>query len=204
MSPLLKYIPVALAAMLGVIVGVFIARQTPLIAPSENASKFSFGINKGPDVSGGDCDIKEVEKFVSGESLLDILRDGQKIKVLAGYYACNNVGRGDIVVHRYAGNINPIVKAARGIPYDKFDLAKGENGKWNILVNGSPLKNSKGIQYAIGDNAYRMLSLYVSSYNGVIPPGTALILGENPGGSLDSTRFGLVDKSDLIGKVVTE
>ena len=47
----------------------------------------------------------------------------------------------------------------------------------------------------------RLLALYEKDYQGVIPAGAFLILGNAPGGSLDSTQFGLVSQEDLEGKV---
>jgi len=47
-----------------------------------------------------------------------------------------------------------------------------------------------------------MLSLYERDYKGVIPKNAYLILGNLVEGSLDSSRFGLVGKSDFLGKVV--
>jgi len=46
-----------------------------------------------------------------------------------------------------------------------------------------------------------MLSLYEKDYHGVIPENTYLLLGEVTSGSLDSTRFGLIDKSSVLGKI---
>jgi type IV secretory pathway protease TraF len=45
-----------------------------------------------------------------------------------------------------------------------------------------------------------MLSLYEKDYKGIIPQNTYLILGDQPSGSVDSSVFGLVDKSDILGK----
>jgi|GEM_PF-6965019 len=47
-----------------------------------------------------------------------------------------------------------------------------------------------------------MLGLYIRDYDGAIPPNTFLVLGENASGTDDSSRYGLVDISDIVGKVV--
>ena len=49
-----------------------------------------------------------------------------------------------------------------------------------------------------------MISLYIKDYKGIIPPDTYLILGDNPFGTYDSTRFGLIDKSNIVGKVLLD
>jgi type IV secretory pathway protease TraF len=46
-----------------------------------------------------------------------------------------------------------------------------------------------------------MLSLYEDDCSEGIPQNTYLILGNLTSGSLDSSRFGLIDKSDILGKV---
>ncbi|MEK7212166.1 MAG: S26 family signal peptidase [Patescibacteria group bacterium] len=59
-----------------------------------------------------------------------------------------------------------------------------------------------GKPYLVGDSSYRMLSLYINDYKGQIPVNAYLLLGDNPGGSYDSTAFGLVGRSDILGKVI--
>jgi type IV secretory pathway protease TraF len=46
-----------------------------------------------------------------------------------------------------------------------------------------------------------MLSLYERDYKGIIPENAYLLLGNNISNSIDSTVFGLVDKSGIIAKV---
>jgi len=46
-----------------------------------------------------------------------------------------------------------------------------------------------------------MLSLYERDYKGVIPENAYLLLGNRASGSVDSTTFGLVDKSGIVAKV---
>ena len=145
------------------------------------------------------CDIKETEKLVTGESLQGMIEPGTKIKILENYYACNPVKKEDIVIYKYRGSVEPLIKIVKAVPGDKLDLLKKDGG-WNIIVNGEVLKNSENKPYLINETGYRILSLYIDNYKGEIPEGAYLILGNDPGGSLDSTRFGLVGKDDFIGK----
>jgi signal peptidase I len=94
---------------------------------------------------------------------------------------------------------NPLIKIIKAIPGDKFNLQKADNG-WNIIVKKEVLKNSAGEAYVIDHQAHQMLSLYINDYKGIIPENTYLLLGNLANGSLDSTHFGLVDKSDILGK----
>jgi signal peptidase I len=146
------------------------------------------------------CPIKIEEKIVKGNSLEPLIKDGETIEVLFGYYDCHTIERNDIVLYSYAGNKNPIIKIIKGIPGDRFSLKKTNNG-WYILINGEILKNSENQPYILDDQGYRLLSLYEKDYKGIIPEDAYLILGNLPQGSLDSSHFGLVGKKDILGKV---
>ncbi len=140
--------------------------------------------------------------IVRGHSLEPLIKPGEKVKILKGYYDCHPVERGDIVVYHYMGNRNPIIKIIKAIPGDKLSLRRKENGSgWQLFINDKVVKNSEKIPYTINYRGYKMLSLYIKDYKGVIPPNTYLILGNRSSGSLDSRVFGLIDKSDIIGKV---
>ena len=145
-----------------------------------------------------DCTVKTVTAIVRGNSMEGILKDGQEVPVLQNYYACNKVERGDIVVYNFPSS--PIVKKVMGLPGDTFAIKASGSG-WNIVVNGKPLVTSDGTSYLLPDATSKMLALYATSDKGVIPPDGYMILGNVPTGSQDSTSFGLVSKTDFIGKV---
>ena len=146
------------------------------------------------------CVINVEEKTVHGTSLSGLIEPGSTVKILFGYYNCNEIRRGDIVVYNYSGNPNPIIKIVKGIPGDLFHLQKTESG-YNILINGEIVKNSQSEPYLLGESGYRMLSLYENDYKDVIPANAYLLLGNIASGSLDSTHFGLIGKDDITGKV---
>ncbi|MCL5017395.1 MAG: signal peptidase I [Patescibacteria group bacterium] len=141
------------------------------------------------------------EKIVRGDSMSGIIEPGKTVKILSGYYKCNEVKRGDVIVYFYAGNTDPLIKIVKGIPGDKFGFQKISGG-WYILLNGKILKNAQDRPYILDGGGYRMLSLYEHDYKGIIPKDAYLILGNLVGGSIDSTRFGLVGKIDILGKAV--
>lgn len=150
----------------------------------------------------GRCPTTTVTKTVHGSSLSGFIENGQTIRVREGYYACNEVKRDDIVIYRYAGT-SQLIKVVKGIPGDTFELQPVKTGRYYILVGGKVAQNSKQQPYVVGPDEYKMLSLYVRDYKGVIPKDAYLILGNLPGGSTDSTEFGLVGRKDLIGKVTS-
>lgn len=144
---------------------------------------------------------------VHGNSMRPFLEPETERIILEGYYVCHPVERGDIVVHRYASKSTPIVKSVRAIAGDTLALVSAQSptpimlNKWNIIINGTILVNDAGVPYAISEGGYRMLSLYIRDYRGLVPRGSVLLLGENPNGSIDGIRLGLTSVSDLIGKV---
>ena len=145
--------------------------------------------------------VKTEIREVRGTSLTGLVEPGEDVKLLVNFYDCNPILRGDIVAYQYRGNPNPIIKVVYGLPGDRFEL-RPLNGGWNVAVNGGILKNSEGVPFLLGGGEYRILSLYEHDYDGLLPGGAYLILGNLPAGSLDSSRFGFVSKNDIIGKVI--
>ena len=146
------------------------------------------------------CVTKIEDRLVRGNSLSGLIEDGASVKILFGFYDCHEIKREDIVVYRYAGNKNPIIKIVKAVPGDTFQLKQSLDG-WNILVNNEILKNSLNQPYILDVKGYKMLSLYEKDYKGIIPKDAYLILGNLANGSLDGSSFGLIDKSDILGKV---
>jgi len=145
------------------------------------------------------CPIKIEEKIVRGNSMDPFIKNGQTITVLKGYYNCHKVKRNDIILLHYAGNKNPLIKIVKAIPGDNWHL-ENSNGCYYIIVNGNIAKNSEGKDYCLSEKKAKMLQLYASDYP-IIPQNAYLVLGNEVEGSMDSTRFGLLGKDNIIGKV---
>lgn len=142
-------------------------------------------------------------RMVQGMSLAPFISDGQKIKLLLGYYQCHPINRNDVIVYQYAGQETPLLKIVKGLPGDRFAIARAKNGsEWNLLINDQLARNSEYIPYSLTDQGHRLMELYARDYGGTIPRNAYLILGNRPEGTLDSTRFGLVGASEIIGKAI--
>ncbi|UCD16102.1 MAG: signal peptidase I [Candidatus Omnitrophota bacterium] len=149
-----------------------------------------------------DCIIKSEDVFVRGDSLSSMIYNGQRVKLLQGYYKCNSVEREDVIAYRYAGNDAPVIKIVKAVPGDEWYLKKNKAGnRYQIIVNGESLRNSEDQLYQIPEYNSKTLQLYVKTYP-KLRKDTYLILGNQVSGSADSTRFGLVDKSDIVGKII--
>ncbi|MFA6550995.1 MAG: signal peptidase I [Patescibacteria group bacterium] len=147
------------------------------------------------------CVSEQTDEIVRGQSLSGLIEEGQTVKLLKNFYNCNPIQRGDIVAYSYTGRPEPIIKIAKGLPGDRFNLQKNERGNYNILINAKIITTSANQPYVLQAGTQKMLELYVNDYKGVIPPDTYLIFGNIATGSLDSTRFGLVGKEGIIGKI---
>jgi signal peptidase I len=150
-------------------------------------------------ISVPDCLTEERVVIVRGDSMTPYLVPDDEVKALFGYYDCHDVLRNDVVLYKYSGKENLLIKFVRAVPGDKWDLRQsGVN--YNIIVNDTVLLNSAGSPYLIADTSIKMLQLYVKDYP-VIPENTYLLLGDKVEGSLDSSAFGLVGKDDIMARV---
>ncbi len=145
------------------------------------------------------CPIETETRTVRGKSMTGLVEENANIKILKGYYNCHKVQRGDLIALSYAGNDNPLLKTIKGIPGDKLDL-KNDKEKWQIEIDGQIVVNSEQKTYELGEKEKEMLALYIKDYQGKIPPNAYLVLGNLVEGSIDSTRFGLIDKKEILGK----
>lgn len=161
-------------------------------------SGYHLKYNLFPPEEIGQYTQKEVE--VKGNSMMPIVRPGTKLFILENYYDNHEVQRYDIIAYKYAGNPWPLMKAVYAIPGDHWQI-KEKNGAYRIIVNGKILRNSEGKEYRISKAASKRLELYSQSYP-VIHKNDYLILGNLSGGSLDSSDFGLVNKTDFSGRIV--
>ncbi|PIR88124.1 MAG: signal peptidase I [Candidatus Harrisonbacteria bacterium CG10_big_fil_rev_8_21_14_0_10_45_28] len=151
--------------------------------------------------SAKNCQMKTKEFVISGTSMSGIIESGERVQVEMGFYTCNEIKRGDVVVHQFSPDKDPLIKMVRAIPGDTWGFEVG-NKDINLVVNGEILLNSKGQAYKISEGSMGLLKLYYDEHDGKIPLGAYMILGNKASGSFDSTRFGLVSKNDILGKVI--
>jgi len=135
---------------------------------------------------------------VEGGSMSPRIAPGQLIQILQGQPSClGTLKHGDVVLFHSDSSRVPLIKALRGLPGDKFAVSDGK-----IIINDSTATNSAGQPYQLSPPRAAMIDLYVHDDHGVIPPDSFLVMGENPAGSIDSSRFGLVGRQAIMGKLV--
>lgn len=161
--------------------------------------------------------IEEVEsRFVSGGSLEGVVPENSRVEILQGYYQCNQLKRGDLVVfhafqqqsstplantNQVSSPSSPLIKIAYGVPGDRFALEQDQD-HWKIRINGETLRTSRGEPFRLSDARAAILLKEQEKSNGIIPRGYCLVFGNLAQGSLDSTRFGFVPARQLIGKAL--
>lgn len=132
--------------------------------------------------------------FVSGDSMIPTFRSGQPILIDRWHYLRHEIAAGDVVllhddegwlikrVYRVPGQRIIMVVAAdpadelRYLPIEPSALAS-----WTKVLRRHP----------------RLGTLY----DGVVPEGKYFVLGDNAGNSVDSRKFGFVDRQQVSGIV---
>ena len=131
---------------------------------------------------------------IHGTSMAPRLADGERIVVQEPFCGAP-LARGDIVVFLSDALQMPLIKTIRGLAGDRLAV-EGDR----FLINGKIALNSQAEPYRLGSHRIAMLDLYARDYHGVIPAGTMLVMGEAPSGTLDSSRFGLVELKKIIAR----
>jgi signal peptidase I len=134
---------------------------------------------------------------VQGTSMAPLIRPGDRLETLPLDCLPHNVGRGDVVVFASGADPRPLVKRVVAQPSDKFSAVGGV-----LSVNGHPVLTSLGRPYNLDPARLTMIALYERDYGGIVPADTFLVMGEQPGGTADSSLFGLVNRADVQGVVV--
>jgi signal peptidase I len=135
----------------------------------------------------------------------EIYRDGQDVVVREGVYSCEEPKRGDVVLIRRPGRPKErLLKMIVMIPGDRFILQTLSDESFGIFINGGrePLTTPKGRVYKLRGPALSMMKLYQESLKGQVGAGLYFVMGTEPAGTLDSTRFGPVETQDLLGRVI--
>jgi signal peptidase I len=158
---------------------------------------FSFYIKKEINPVDWSCVETEMHK-VKGNSMEPLIPNGQEVKLLKGYYNCNDFQRGDIVVFQFKTREELFIKRLAAIPQDKLQFEDS-----NLKVNNEILKNSSGQAYQFNGRARRILEIPLQ--NNEISQGRYLVLGEKASPlNFDSRSFGYLEKEHIIGKVLTQ
>ena len=136
-------------------------------------------------------------RTLSGGSLSPALLSGDQLFFLGGYYGCNPVKYGDLVLYRWGDNKN-VAKFVRGLSGDQLAVEQISANQWRLELNGQPLHNSLGNDYILSEKKSALIRLYARN----LKANEVLLLGDKSDGSHDSSVFGILKTDQLAGKLV--
>jgi len=134
--------------------------------------------------------------FISGNSMEPMFFEDDEIKVDLNYFKNKLPQKEDIILYNFSANINPIIKIIKATLNDNISINKN-----TLLINNKIMRNSQNTTYFFSEKEIKMLSLYINSENH-LPKNAYLIFGDNTKNSHDSRKFGAIDISGFIGKVI--
>lgn len=137
---------------------------------------------------------------IQGTSLAPTIPNGATLMALTGN-GCplnSHLTHGALVLFRNGAATQPIAKFVRGIEGDTLTLTPTKNGLLQPRLNGHILTTTSGQPYAWQPRHANMVTLALTP-SGTIPAGALLVLGEDPTGTLDSTHYGLIARTDIEG-----
>jgi len=126
-----------------------------------------------------------VQNFrVEGYSMEPNFHDGQYLIIDKVSYYFSAPARGDIVVFRFVPSQRDFIKRVVALPGETVEVRDGR-----VLVNGQPLAEDYPLHPAV-----------YSWGPATVGPDEYFVLGDNRGNSSDSHSWGMLPKSEIIGK----
>jgi len=135
---------------------------------------------------------------IDGVSMAPRLKHGEEYQTEIGINCMFLIRRGDIVLFANTASPTPLAKQVIAVPGDEWAVTKSGV----LLVNGLQALNSNDETYTLNRARRTVLQVYEQDFGDVMPPDTYFLMGEMPGGTLDSSRIGLISRSDIIGRVL--
>lgn len=134
---------------------------------------------------------------IEGSSMAPLVQPGDKVETMPPQCLGRDIQDGDVIVFTNSAVRTAVIKRVIARGADRFAVKDG-----TVLVNGKKVTTADGREFHLSDGRLGMIRVYESGYNGVVPATAYLVMGEQPGGTTDSTRFGMVDLSDIKGVMV--
>jgi signal peptidase I len=157
-------------------------------------------------------------RFIPSGSMEPTLQVDDRLIVDKVSYRFNNPQRGDIIVFDPTPNLQEqgyneaFIKRIIGLPGDKVEVNDDK-----VKINGQPLSEN----YPSGMHIKEMTEIYSKKHEqdpqkyplwnpdargvdwqGTVPTGQYLVLGDHRSGSLDSRAWGFVPKDKIVGKAL--
>jgi signal peptidase I len=106
--------------------------------------------------------------------------------------------RGDIAVFDSPEDgTTRLIKRIVAIGGDRVSVKNGQ-----LSINGEPLGDRQVEHFGDRDALLNLSSGGGPDYEGTVPPGMVLAMGDNRGNSNDGRKFGLIDEHELFGRAI--
>lgn len=125
---------------------------------------------------------------VNGESMMPNFEPSQLL-VVSKISSKDNYKRGDVIIFKYNGK--KLIKRLVGLPGEKVQIIDND-----IYINDSKIEDYVDIKMTEIENNK------LTGEGITLKEGEYIFLGDNRNNSIDSRRFGVVKKKDVIGKVI--
>lgn len=129
---------------------------------------------------------------IEGSSMQPILQDQERVIILKLALTKNHIDRFDIIIFSIPEPIHKqLIKRVIGLPNEQIEIRAGE-----IYINNRVLKQTVSPASTIT----RAGSISMKPIR--IPENHYFVIGDNPSMSQDSREFGLIPKTNIIGKAI--
>ncbi|MBX9766838.1 MAG: hypothetical protein K2X47_06165 [Bdellovibrionales bacterium] len=148
------------------------------------------------------CPGPEIKYRMVDGSMAGIIEKDEQVDVVINYFACNPILKDQLVLYRFSGAVDPVLRRVVAVEGDTFKVQKDTKHKaWNLLVNGKIVKSQNGEPHYFGFDQPPTLSLYEAPRKGKLQKDETLVFTSNPPSEKDSGTFGLTSKTDMVGLV---
>ena len=131
---------------------------------------------------------------VRGKSMLPTLQPGDQVTINSQSYFDAVPQVNDLVAVRFSSRAHPMVKRVVATANDEVKL--DTQGLWR---NGKLIPN---VDTSFHAGRGKALQNQLKHYQGKVPNGHVILLGDNPKNSRDSFRYGFISIIQIEGKVV--